>query len=333
MIELDRRKYILSRFPGKSYNANGRLHAKCPFHDDNHPSFSINENGDFICGSATCGIRGGFALFYKLSENIHNWKQVYEDIKASGVVSELDVRAMLSPVKPTEKKGPDMNVYPRDHLVEEIGSLDYFTHRGFSPDQTKGVCAAYGLMYGRGGYHHKVLLEGTIVVPIYDLDGTYKTYQVRYLDPRAKMRWNNPTGSPLQDLLYGGWLINDNQKDLLVVEGASDCWNLWKHGYQSVGLFTKEATTSQRGKLVELARKFDLTFSVMLDGDTHSESKGYGADYPRKIHSELLAFGLKSRVIYLASDQDPGGLMEQQIQDYLAEGGEHEQLCSSAASG
>jgi hypothetical protein len=79
---IDKVSYILSKFPDKSPNNKGTIHTHCPFHDDSRPSFSIDvEEGLFYCGSTACGLRGGFALFYKLMEGLADWKQVFEDLR------------------------------------------------------------------------------------------------------------------------------------------------------------------------------------------------------------------------------------------------------------
>jgi hypothetical protein len=128
------------------------------------------------------------------------------------------------------------------------------------------------------------------------------------------MRWKNPTNSPIQDLLYGSWLVHGEQHHVWVVEGASDVWNLSRFGFEAVGLFTKEATVAQKQTLYELGKKYNLHYLVCLDGDAHSHNEGFGKDYCLKIHSELLAFGLDSSIIYLDRPDDPGSLPLEVIQ-------------------
>lgn len=304
VLRMDKVAYILSRFPGKSFNSAGKLHARCPFHEDSSPSFSITQDGMFICGSTSCGVRGNFAHFYKLSENI-SWAQVKEDLGVSEPLEHLDVTQLFT----DKKKKPDKNVvnpYPQE--IEPIGQLEYFEKRGFSELEVRWLCDRFGLRYGLGGIYGGVKIEGSIVVPIYDVDSTYRTFQVRLLDPNSKRRWDNPVNSPIQDLLYGGWLISGSQKYVWVVEGASDVWNLSRFGFEAVGLFTKEATVGQKQRLYDLAKKFDLHYLVCLDGDAHSHFEPYGKDYCLKVHSELAAFGLASDIVYLNKEDDPGSL-------------------------
>ena len=92
MIDIE--EYLLAKFPGKRFNAAGNLHANCPFHDDNTKSFSITQTGMFICGSTKCGLKGNFAYFYKLSENV-TWKQVQDELKESAPRDNLDMATLF----------------------------------------------------------------------------------------------------------------------------------------------------------------------------------------------------------------------------------------------
>ena len=303
---IDVEDYLLAKFPGKRFNAAGNLHANCPFHDDSTKSFSITRNGMFICGSTKCGLRGNFAYFYKLSENV-TWAQVQGDLKVVAPRDNLNIAQLFS----RDADVPDdvVNAWPTN--VEAIESLEYFEHRGFSPQEITDVCATYGLGYGVGGYHEGVDIEGTIVCPVYDTQGTYRTFQVRYLDADKWQRWKNPLNSPLQDLLYGGWRIPLGEKQVWIVEGASDVWNLSRFGFSAVAVFTKEATFAQMKTLYEMGTHMGLHYLVCLDGDAHSQHKAFGKDYCAKLNSELVAYGLSSSIIYLDAQEDPGGLTEQ----------------------
>jgi len=311
---IDIQEYITSQFPGKRFNSAGNLHANCPFHDDATKSFSINRKGMFICGSTKCGVRGNFAYFYKLSENI-TWKQVQDALKIVAPKDNLDMATLFD--REDLAREQIVNSWPPN--TEPLGDLDYFEHRGFSSQEVDSLSAKFGLRYGVEGYHEGVDIEATIVVPVYDTQGTYRTFQVRYLDPARQARWKNPLNSPLQDLLYGGWCVPTGENTVWVVEGASDTWNLARFGYTAVGLFTKEATCAQMTDLYAMGTQMGLHFIVCLDGDAHSQHKTHGKDYCAKMHAELRAYGLPSSIIYLDAHEDPGSLSEQRVQALYAE--------------
>lgn len=311
---IDVQDYILNKFPGKHFNSAGNMHAKCPFHDDGHASFSINRKGAFICGSTKCGVKGNFAYFYKLCENL-TWLQVKNELKIVAPKDNLDMTKLF--VTELDETTYTVNSWPPN--TEPIGTLDYFDQRGFNELEQSVLCDRYGLMYGVEGYHEGVDIEGTLVVPIYEPDGTYRTFQVRYLDEDKWTRWKNPLNSPLQDLLYGAWLISGNKKFVWVVEGASDVWNLARFGYPAVGLFTKEASYAQMDVLYKMSKQLNLHYIVCLDGDAHSKHTGYGSDYCLKLNNEILAFGVPSSIVYLDKHEDPGGLSKDRIEHLYRE--------------
>lgn len=303
---VDPQAYIQSKFPDKSPNSSGEIHAGCPFHDDRNPSFSINvERGVFVCGSGRCGVRGNFKLFYKMMEGITSWREVYERLKVTRIAT--DIEELLAP-KPQGQKQYEISEFPAapHALVEEIGRISYLEERGLGRD----VIDAFGLLFGRSGFSANISVEGAVILPIYDLNGTYLTFQVRYLDPNARLRWRTPSNSPIQRLLYGGWLVPWNQdKQLWIVEGASDVWNLFRNNIQSVGLFTKEASDAQLNRIVEVCRDFGLKPVVCLDGDAVVRSKDYG----QIIQHELIASGLDALLVHLERHEDPGALPAERI--------------------
>ena|GEM_PF-5526067 len=310
---IDPRSYIQSRFPDKAPNSAGEIHTRCPFHDDRSKSFSINvETGLFVCGSVHCGMRGNFPLFYKLTEGIVHWSEVFKKLKITQVAKDLEE---LFATKPQAKKQYYISPFPAapDALVEPLIPVKYLADR----DLGQPVIDAYGLVYARLGFVAGISVQNCIVAPVWDLNGTYLTFQVRYLSPEAPLRWRSPSGSPIQRILYGGWMIPiaGVPKELWIVEGASDCWNLYRHGIQAVGLFTKEASDSQLLRIRQLCSAFKLTPVVCLDGDTVTPKKDYGL----VIQNELLAFGFDARLVHLERHEDPGSLSAERLAQVRSE--------------
>jgi len=294
---MDKTSYILSKFH-KSPNSNGEIHTHCPFHQDNSPSFSIDiETGLFICRSASCGLRGNFPLFYKLSENIRTWKEVHEILKE--VTTNYDVADLFT--KKAQYVSPLNVTIPFPTEVEPIGLIKYFENRQISHD----VINSFGLVFGKCGEFSGVNIGNSVVVPVWDIDGSYKTFQVRYLTEDKKKRWINPVGSPIQHLLYGGWRIVEELKHLWIVEGASDCWKLATYGIQAVGLNTKDASASQLNKIIKLCKYLKLTPVVCLDGDALA--------YSEKVWNNLTAAGLKTELVKLEYSEDPGELSRERL--------------------
>lgn len=289
---MDKTAYIISKFE-KAPNGNGEIHTKCPFHDDSKPSFSIDtETGLFICRSASCGLRGNFAKFYKLTENIDNWQEVFKRLKEPS--SNFDLNSLFEQKKINREE--IINPFPSEPNIEPIGRIKYLEDRQLGQE----IVNRFSLVYGVTGEYSGVDIAQAIIAPVWDVDGTYKTFQVRYLTSNHKRRWINPIGSSIQNLLYGGWLITDEIPYLWIVEGASDTWKLASYGVQAVGLNTKDASPAQLNKINKLCRYLKLKPIVCLDGDA--------IPYSEKLFNELCAMGLTSQIIRLKFEEDPGSL-------------------------
>lgn len=307
---IDVQSYILSKFPLNRFNSNGRLHTKCPFHSDNSPSFSISDEGLFICGSSRCGVRGNFFQFYKLMEGIQDWKEVYAKLKVDRPKVSISIEDLLG-IKNVKNKELQINDFPIEPFIQRPISenIPYLRNRYID----NRIIEYFNVYLGVGGKFYKVNINNSLVIPIYDIDGSYLTFQVRHLGIGIKKRWEDPIGSSCQHLLYGGWLINSSTNYLWIVEGSSDVWNLCNHGLQAVGLFTKEATSRQLNLIVKLCKNFDLIPVVCLDGDAVSDK----FDYNLKIYNELYAFGVRPKIIYLKQHEDPGELSQFRINELI----------------
>jgi len=238
-------------------------------------------------------------------ENITSWREVYERLKVTRLA--VDIKELLAE-KPKGIKQYTISEFPQapNALVENIGRVPYLEERGLD----RNVIDTFGLLYGRLGVSAGISVQDSIILPVYDLNGVYLTFQVRYLNPKSRLRWRSPSSSPIQRLLYGGWLLPWNRSGRFwIVEGASDVWNLYRFGIQSVGLFTKEASDAQLNRIVQICRDLGLTPEVCLDGDAATPKKNYG----KVIQNELLASGVNAGLIQLERHEDPGGLSAERI--------------------
>ena len=300
---MDLREYIVSKF-SKSPNSKGKIHARCPFHDDKHASFSIDTNsGLFICGSPRCGVRGGFVLFYKLMEGITSWREVYDKLHKPSIA--VDLKSLFDSKQEIKNKTV-INNFPTPPFIKDfqVEGIEYLRSRNIPQE----VCDLFGVKYGREGDFDAVDIRNTLVVPIFDLNGVYRTFQVRRLYKSA-LRWVTPAGSPLKELLYAAWLVQGQAKHIWIVEGVSDAWNLWAHNIAAVALFSKEASAAQYNKIDLICKTFELTPVVCMDGDAKLATD--------KIYQELKAYGLHPLKVYLQPEEDPGSLNAERVQEIL----------------
>jgi len=297
------RSYILERLPDGNISASDNLNCCCPFHNDGSPSFSISlETGLFICRSASCGVQGSFPKFVKLIEGI-SWKETFKKLKKYSInVSINDLLNEKDDIKPKKPKKL-VNDFPIEPFIEDLKVVPYLKDRGLG----KVVIDSFGLKFGKLGEFDNLDISNTIVIPIFDIDGVYKTFQVRRLG-EGKSRWLNPSDSPIHNYLYGGW-IEFHPGNLFIVEGASDVWNLYSHGLQSVGLFTKECSFSQFNRLTTILEYYDLSPVVCLDGDAKK--------YSKRLFNDLTASGFEVKLVLLEDHEDPGCLNSDRIEEIL----------------
>jgi len=310
---VDIRQYILSKFPGESPNAGGKIHTYCPFHDDKHPSFSINldKDGVFICGASRCGVSGGFPLFFKMMEGITSWREVFKILKEPRVSKDFKLDLGVEE-KLTDEKVDQIDQFPIEPFVEVIRSSDsisYLKDRGLKDE----ICDIFGIMYGRDGNFSGINIKNSLVVPIFDSKGEYKTFQVRKLGVAKKLRWEFTVNSLAKKYLYAGWLVSQSDKYLWIVEGISDVWNLKQHEIQAVAIFSSAASHYQFNEINRLCSEFDLIPVVCLDADVSSLDL-MKVDFGKDIQKELIAYGLDCKIVHLDEGEDPGNLTCERVE-------------------
>jgi len=309
-LSIDPRSYIISRFPDAHVTSSGRIHTKCPFHDDRSPSFSIDVNrGVFICGSSKCGLKGNFPKFYKLCENI-TWAEVFQKLGSKELFDSVD--ELLSKINSRQNQQVTYCEipYPPEECLDDVHYCDYLKDRDLDPQTLRN----FGVRYGLRGNFSNISISNSLVAPVFDINGRYWTFQVRYLG--TGMRWKNPVGSNIHSLLYGGWYISDGDY-LFVVEGPSDVWKMSQFGLNAVGLFTKRASDSQLNRIKVLCQHYDLTPVVMLDGDA-SVTNEKGENSAESLYYELSAYGLSPKIVYLDYKEDPGSISRERIDQVLS---------------
>ncbi len=69
LSRLDKRSFYKTIVPSLKVNDKAQALGLCPFHDDRHPSLSINLiNGLFKCFA--CGVKGDVYTFYQTIKNV-----------------------------------------------------------------------------------------------------------------------------------------------------------------------------------------------------------------------------------------------------------------------
>lgn len=206
----------------------------CPFHDDNHPSFSVNfEEGMFHCFA--CGVTGDALDFVKLANpKLNGLYQLilYNAILNSDKVKKLSISKFRSS-KPSNKKQSD-----REQDLKE--SYDYYS--GLKTVDWKKTDSIYKKYMEDRGFTAAALnlckAKLTIVndrypliFPIYD-NGRFKGYVSRttnkHVEKRAKYMYNK--GFSRNSTLGGDY----KGKVVVACEGYMDALKLRQYGLKNV---------------------------------------------------------------------------------------------------
>ena len=233
---------------------------RCPFHDDNSPSFAMNiYNGLFICYA--CGEKGGFRSFlYKLGltrdEVHHHYALTLQHMKENA-----------PPPPDPDKPGvivEDTNRHiPNDLLGVFHACPLSLLDEGFSED----VLLDFGV--GVDERHNRITfplrdVKGNLVgisgrAMLDDMEMRYKVYKEEY---RA---WDLPPYETDKSLLlWNAHRVLTNPGPLVIVEGFKAC--MWVHQAGITGvvaLMTKYMSWAQRW----LIQKHGGPYVLMLDND------------------------------------------------------------------
>ena len=245
---------------------NKEYRARCPFHDDSSPSFSMNtESGLAICHKGC--FRGNFpqlveavlgCTFHEAADWIANNGQsntVEDLVSRMAQVLGPKVASHYESVLPID--APWFHVYQAATNTE---MPDWFLDRGFSWQ----TVIHWGVRYIKGidaivlpvQFNGKFL--GTVTRPHY---GTPK-----YLNSEFKK----------SEILFGE--INTNRREIIIVEGLLDALWLWQLGYNAVSPFGAFISQEQ----VDLLRKF--RFGEIVSGLDNDEAGRDGtADLTAKL--------------------------------------------------
>ncbi|MDO9241368.1 MAG: DNA primase [Methylicorpusculum sp.] len=327
---------IDSRVPLKKTGSN--YVARCPFHTEKTPSFSVSAKKQFFhCFG--CGASGN-AITFLMDYNHLDFVEAVEDLAAFAgieVQRESDVGTGLP-----EKK--DIS-----HLYNLMGSVaafyaeqlkqnpeakkavDYLKVRGVSGEIAKSFMLGYapkdwnslsgrydakdlletGLLVARdgGGTHDR--FRGRIMFPIRNKRGHVVGFGARVLDDSLPKYLNSPE-TPLfskSNEVYGLYeLLNAKQKParILIVEGYMDVVALAQFGinYAVAALGTAISKTH-----VELLFRFSQELVFCLDGDAAGRQAAWRA--MESVFSSIKD-GRVVKIMLLPQPHDPDSLVREQ---------------------
>jgi DNA primase len=161
----------------------------------------------------------------------------------------------------------------------ELKDLDpkhpYLLNRGFTAE----TISHFGL-----GYCKRGMLQGRVVIPLYDPAGRLIGYAGRLVDdsrvsdenpkykfPPSRLRNDQVLEFRKSLFLYNGQCIEAPVHDLIVVEGFPSVWWLWQHGYRDAVSVMGSSCSAEQGELIVGLVEPSGSVWAFTDGDDGGE--------------------------------------------------------------
>ena len=305
----------------------------CPFHDDNHPSMSVNpEKRIYKCFS--CGATGTVFKFIMDYENVsfvEAVKKVADTVGISidiGYVPKKENHSSLHEIYNLSLKFYINNI----NTAQGKKAKEYLKQRNITQDIIKEFQIGLALnnkdilsktlakkfkeedllksgLVAKGNYGYTDLFHDRIMFPLYDLNGQVVAYSGRIYDKTDPSKYYNTRETDIfkkGKLLYNyhrAKPIARQKNQIIVMEGFMDVIRAYTIDVKNVIATMGTAVTSEQANLIKrLAREVILCF----DGDAA------GAKATMACADELIKIGVTPKVIRLEENLDP----DEYIQKY-----------------
>ena len=310
--------------------------ARCPFHTEKTPSFSVNRNKQFFYCFG-CGASGN-AISFLMDLNHLDFVEAVEDLAAYQGV-DVPREQNSSPTIHANKTSANESY----ELLKKVAlfyyqqfrnnpeaqkAIDYFKSRGvggeiakkfllgYAPDQWQTLDAQFsqktlleaGLLVKKEGGGCYDRFRGRVMFPIRDRRGRVVGFGGRVLDDSLPKYLNSPETPVFQKNreVYGlHELLEKNSKPrrILVVEGYMDVIALHQYGidYSVAVLGTAISTTH-----LDLLFRFTSELVFCFDGDSAGRQAAW-----RAVEAVLACMrdGRKTRIMLLPQGEDPDSLV------------------------
>jgi DNA primase len=336
LVRVDIVDLIDAHLPLKKTGAN--FVARCPFHTEKTPSFSVNRDKQFYhCFG--CGASGN-AITFLMEFNRLDFVEAIEDLAAFVGV---DVPKETLSARSTPQKKDDLsNLYQlmeqatafyteQLHAKEGIGALGYLRARGvgdqvmrdyrlgYAPDTWQSLSGRFnqqalldtGLAIKNDNGHVYDRFRGRVMFPIRDKRGRIIGFGGRVLDDSSPKYLNSPETSLFHKgrEVYGLYeLLKKNAKPerILLVEGYMDVIALAEYGVDNAVAALGTAASQAHA---ELLFRFSAELVFCFDGDRAGRDAAWramDAVFP------CLRDGRQVRIMLLPEGEDPDSLVRKE---------------------
>ena len=277
----------------------------CPFHDDAHPSMSVNPaKRIFKCFS--CGVGGDSIKYVMKRDNISLFEAMKKVSDISGFHDpRLEEKQFVKPVDEVKAKRlkclSDLTLYYQYALSSEEGKagLDYLNNqRHLDESMIKKYQLGYALKDGKNtiaylqskGHSLKTIEEvgiasivngtyydknnGRVIFPLCDKDGNVIGYSARALE-KSDSKYINTQETPLfhkSSVLYNYHIAKQRahiEGYVYVLEGFMDVFALARIGIDSAVAIMGTALTEEH---IRLLRQLNVEVRLCLDGDAPGQT-------------------------------------------------------------
>lgn len=205
------------------------------------------------------------------------------------------------------------------------GNLLYLEQRGMTPELTRYFnlrwCEFGWFDYVEDGEKRRQMFDNTVIIPVYDLDGTLKTFQGRDLTDRRSAKYLFPKGLPgTGRYLFNGHNVHATAEvamgegafDVVAMKAAFDTEVSLRH-VVPVGSFGKHMSygsdtgDDQLGRFIRLRDAGVQKVTIMWDGEAKALIAALDA-------AKLLnGIGLTAAVAMLPADKDPNEVLPEVV--------------------
>lgn len=249
--------------------------ALCPFHREENPSFNVSlSTGKYKCFTGSCGATGNIYTFLQTCPTINMSKE-----DAYRVVREAAYG--LQVIQGSKKKGSGQAYTLEDYSKEKGLPLEYLEGLGLKTAKHDGVPSVF--------------------IPYRNAEGeiTARRYRNHPQGGGSRFKWQ--TGAKV--IPYGLWRLpmyqKEEVKEIVLVEGESDCHTLWLYDIPAVGI---PGSNNFKKEWIPFFDGFDLLL--------YEEPDDSGKKMVENICTFLLSVDFKGKVsrIQIKDYKDPSAL-------------------------
>ena len=322
---------VLQHYQIMTKGEGDEIRCLCPFHDDEHPSMSVNvDKKVFTCHADSCGEKGNILEFVDLMEDEPGLRKAAEVLagickievakpkrkprKANGGSRGKRKKRLDNETRKTAQEAFDGDGPVFDDEIDD-GQRQPPKPLGFQlnldPSHVYGLkraLSASAINRFEMGFCNRGIMKDRWCVPIHNAVGELVAYCGRWTgrtQPKNEPRYKLPKGFDKSRVLFNlHRVLASEWNQVVVVEGIFDAIRLHELGAPVVALLGSSISEEQ----VRLIRVHFVSACVMLDG---------GADEARTKVVDRLAKEILVQSLVLPDGEDPESVDEDLIKEKI----------------